>query len=205
MSAKSKVIIPNVLASAVSLSIRNSSLMTALSISKPGSSVLAVPQFSLQNIVIPTAICKAIPVIPLIKVLHHSCGVPKPCFYCKAMRWPAENEISETCCSEGTVRLDAIQDPPEPLRSLLTGTHSQSSHFKKHHREYNCAFQMASSTAQIAVSSRNQLSVNEWSFISSNRTVVSAIETTGHICTCFYRIQMIKHLLKKNNIFFKFI
>ena len=66
------------------------------------------------------------------------------------MRWPAEYIISETCCSKGTVRLDAIQDPPEPLRALLTGTHSKSSHFKKHHQEYNCAFQMASSTAQFA-------------------------------------------------------
>ena len=53
------------------------------------------------------------------------------------------------CCSEGTVRLDDIKEPPEPLLSLLKGTHHQSNHFKTHHREYNCAFQMASSTAKL--------------------------------------------------------
>ena len=70
-------------------------------------------------------------------------------FYFKAMRWPAENATSDSCCSDGKIRLDAIKDPPEPLHLLLTGMHEQSSHFKKHLREFNCAFQMASSTAEI--------------------------------------------------------
>ena len=148
--AMSNVIIPNVLAFAKSSSINNLALINALSITQTGSSVLPVQKDYGQNIVIPAAISKPIVIVPVTKVLRHSCGVPKACFYCKAMRWPAEDVISETCCSEGTVRLDAIQDPPEPLRSLLTGTHLKSSHFKQHHREYNCAFQMASSTAQIA-------------------------------------------------------
>ena len=132
----------------------NISSVAAISVSKqyvPAMSKVIIPNV-LASVVSSSAFSNTIPVVPLTKVLRHSCGVSKPCFYCQAMRWPAETAISETCCSDGTVRLDAIQDPPEPLRSLLTDTHSQSSDFKKHHRKYNCAFQMTSSTAQIAES-----------------------------------------------------
>ena len=60
--AISKVIIPNVLASAVSLSIRNLASMTALSDSQPGSTVLPVQHPSVQNILVPATISKTIPV-----------------------------------------------------------------------------------------------------------------------------------------------
>ena len=91
-----------------------------------------------------------LPVVSKTTVLRHSCGVAKPCLYCNAMMWPAETGKSSLCCSKGSVRLNGIKDAPEPLLSLLKGTHPQSSHFKNHIREYNCAFQMASSTAKVA-------------------------------------------------------
>ena len=80
----------------------------------------------------PTSIYKNIPIVSITTILRHFCGAPKPCFYCKAMRWPAENATSDSWCSNGRIRLDAIKDFPEPLHSLLTGIHELSSHFKKH-------------------------------------------------------------------------
>ena len=84
--------------------------MIGLSITQPVFTVLRVQQHSVQNIVIPAANSKKIHVVPLTKVLSRSCDVPKACFDCKAMRWNAENEISKTGFSDGTVRLDANQD-----------------------------------------------------------------------------------------------
>ena len=84
--AMSNVIIPNVLAFAKSSSIKNLGLMNALSITQTGSYVLPVQEASVVNVVISAAISKTISVVPLTKVQHHSCGVPKACFYCKAMR-----------------------------------------------------------------------------------------------------------------------
>ncbi|GFQ85411.1 ATP-dependent DNA helicase [Trichonephila clavata] len=64
------------------------------------------------------------------------------CNYCKALRW--KNESKGICCSSGKVRLDSIQQPPEPLKSLLCGEHDQSQHFLNNIRRYNSAFQMTS-------------------------------------------------------------
>lgn len=64
------------------------------------------------------------------------------CNYCKALRW--KDESKAICCSSGKVRLNSIQQPPEPLKSLLCGEHDQSQHFLNNIRHYNSAFQMTS-------------------------------------------------------------
>ena len=147
--AKSPVLIPNFLKSVVSMPPSNSVPMDCSS-DDDNSNILTSCLTSFRGLTLPSVVSSKIPVVSKIKVLRHSCGVAKSCFYCKAMRWPAENITTMACCSDGTVRLDKIRDPPEPLFSLLNGTHQKSSHFKTHLREYNCAFQMASSTAQVA-------------------------------------------------------
>ena len=64
------------------------------------------------------------------------------CTFCQALKWRKESK--GLCCSSGKVRLELIQEPPEPLKSLLTGQHEFSKHFLGKIRCYNSAFQMTS-------------------------------------------------------------
>ncbi|XP_069965797.1 uncharacterized protein [Bactrocera oleae] len=70
------------------------------------------------------------------------------CKYCKALKW--KEESTGICCSGGKVRLDPIEQPPEPLQSLLCGDHIYSQHFLNNIRRYNSAFQMTSFGAKEA-------------------------------------------------------
>lgn len=71
VSAISHVINPNVFATVVSLNIRNSALINALSTNQKHSFVLPVRQTSVHNTEILGAISKTIFVLPLNKVLRH--------------------------------------------------------------------------------------------------------------------------------------
>ncbi|KAI8430404.1 hypothetical protein MSG28_000687 [Choristoneura fumiferana] len=42
--------------------------------------------------------------------------------FCNTLKW--NGEANGMCCSAGKIRLDPILEPPEPLKSLLTGEHS---------------------------------------------------------------------------------
>lgn len=53
------------------------------------------------------------------------------------------------CCAKGKVKLAMHRHPPQLLRDLLDGTHRWSAHFLKEIRLYNCAFQMASTSAKV--------------------------------------------------------
>ena len=44
----------------------------------------------------------------------------------------------------GKVKLDVLVEPPEPLKSLLNGTHTKSVHFLNNIRQYNSAFAFTS-------------------------------------------------------------
>ena len=46
------------------------------------------------------------------------------------------------CCSNGKVQLATFQEPPQPLKNLLTSSTSDSKHFLQHIQKYNSAFQM---------------------------------------------------------------
>ncbi|EYB87952.1 hypothetical protein Y032_0254g286 [Ancylostoma ceylanicum] len=64
------------------------------------------------------------------------------CGYCHARRYRAEPP--GMCCSNGKVRLPDLNQPPEPLRSYMSGTTAESKHFLQNIRKYNSCFQMTS-------------------------------------------------------------
>jgi hypothetical protein len=64
------------------------------------------------------------------------------CPHCSALKW--SGETTGMCCSGGKVKLSQLNEPPEPLRSLMTGNTPQSKHFLDNTRKYNSCFQMTS-------------------------------------------------------------
>ena len=71
----------------------------------------------------------------------------KICPYCKALKF--NGETMGMCCASGKVKLPQLAAPPEPLKTLLTGTTSESKRFLSNIRKYNSCFQMTSFGAQI--------------------------------------------------------
>ncbi|CAG8765627.1 24284_t:CDS:1 [Gigaspora margarita] len=67
---------------------------------------------------------------------HHLGSMDVECSHCCAMHW-IEKKVSgsvfttvfSTCCANGKVQLPTINQPPEPLLSLLTGEDSRSRNF----------------------------------------------------------------------------
>ena len=74
-------------------------------------------------------------------------SMSKVCNYCRAKKW--DNEPAGVCCSNGKVQLATFQEPPQPLKNLLTGSTSDSKHFLQHIQKYNSAFQMTSFGAKF--------------------------------------------------------
>ena len=66
----------------------------------------------------------------------------KECAFCHALKW--EGETSGMCCAAGKVHLNLLEDPPEPLRRLITTNLQYSKHFLKKIRKFNSCFQMTS-------------------------------------------------------------
>ena len=71
----------------------------------------------------------------------------KICPYCKALKF--NGETMGMCCASGKVKLPLLAAPPEPLKTFLTGTTSESKRFLSKIRKYNSCFQMTSFGAQI--------------------------------------------------------
>ena len=71
----------------------------------------------------------------------------KICPYCKALKF--NGETMGMCCASGKVKLPLLATPPEPLKTLLTGTTSESKRFLSQIKKYNSCFQMTSFGAQI--------------------------------------------------------
>jgi len=59
-----------------------------------------------------------------------------------AKKWA--DEPNGLCCAPGKFSLPNIQEPPEPIKSLLTNNHLHSRHFLTNMRRYNSLFQMTS-------------------------------------------------------------
>jgi len=82
-----------------------------------------------------------------------------PCCKCDAWLFNAEvtagssargTQCSTLCCGEGKVHLNPLLPPPEPLCHLLSDQDDPvAKEFRRHIRAYNCAFQFASSKANI--------------------------------------------------------
>ncbi|CAH2100127.1 unnamed protein product [Euphydryas editha] len=49
------------------------------------------------------------------------------CSFCNALKWSKES--AGFCCSGGKINLLSLEDPPEPLKSLLLREHVQSKQF----------------------------------------------------------------------------
>jgi len=64
------------------------------------------------------------------------------CQFCSALRW--KDECKTLCCSNGKLKLDDIIIPPEPLNSLLNGSHTKHKQFTRDICYYNNTFQMTS-------------------------------------------------------------
>ena len=71
----------------------------------------------------------------------------KICPYCKALKF--NGETMGMCYASGKVKLPLLAAPPEPLKTFLTGTTSESKRFLSKIRKYNSCFQMTSFGAQI--------------------------------------------------------
>ncbi|XP_049310614.1 uncharacterized protein LOC125778131 isoform X2 [Bactrocera dorsalis] len=64
------------------------------------------------------------------------------CTHCNAAKF--RGETAGMCCFSGKVKLPALEPPPEPLHSLLTGESPTSKHFLQNIQAYNSCFQMTS-------------------------------------------------------------
>ncbi|CAE1267097.1 unnamed protein product [Acanthosepion pharaonis] len=64
----------------------------------------------------------------------------KVCTFYNAKNWAGEQP--RLCCSGGKIKLHSLDEPLQPLRDLLLGTTSESTHFLEAVRKYNCCFQM---------------------------------------------------------------
>ncbi|XP_031333941.1 uncharacterized protein LOC116163953 [Photinus pyralis] len=69
-------------------------------------------------------------------------NMDKVCAHCQALKY--ETEAPGLCCVNGQVKLTPLQQAPEPLLTLVSGTTSQSKHFLTNIRKYNSCFQMTS-------------------------------------------------------------
>ena len=71
----------------------------------------------------------------------------KICPYCKALKF--NGETMGMFCASGKVKLPLLAASPEPLKTFLTGTTSESKRFLSKIRKYNSCFQMTSFGTQI--------------------------------------------------------
>ena len=69
------------------------------------------------------------------------------CPHCHALKFKEEDP--SMCCMNGKVVLPPLQQPPEPLWSLLSNRDPSSRQFRQRIRQYNSAFNMASSSAKV--------------------------------------------------------
>jgi hypothetical protein len=68
--------------------------------------------------------------------------IDKVCEFCRAKK--IRTEPPGMCCSNGKVKLDTLNPPPEPLLSYMSGRTSESKHVLQNIRRYNSCFQMTS-------------------------------------------------------------
>ncbi|GBM23772.1 hypothetical protein AVEN_271133-1 [Araneus ventricosus] len=75
--------------------------------------------------------------------LHPKAAIGKMnavCKYCRAKKFKCET--LGMFCSNGKVKLPSLDQPPEPLYSLISGVNPESTHFLQNIRKYNACFQM---------------------------------------------------------------
>lgn len=78
----------------------------------------------------------------------------KECEHCHALKF--KNETAGMCCASGKVVLPALNPPPEPLKSLMSGESSDSKLFLRKIKKFNSCFQMTSFAANIILNTDRQ-------------------------------------------------
>ena len=66
------------------------------------------------------------------------------CSECNALLFKGECNRESLCCSKGTIKLPPIKEPPEHLKSLLTGNTQRDNKFRNNIRAYNSSLAFAS-------------------------------------------------------------
>ena len=64
------------------------------------------------------------------------------CNYCQALKF--NNETKGMCCAGGKIKLPQLEAPPEPLKTLLSGSTAESKHFLSKIKKCNSCFLMTS-------------------------------------------------------------
>ena len=64
------------------------------------------------------------------------------CQYCHAQKF--QKDLLGMCCANGEVNLPPLPAAPEPLASLLAGTHDDSKDYVTNFMRYKACFQMTS-------------------------------------------------------------
>jgi len=91
-------------------------------------------------------------------VARHDCGSRSArCYACGAKMWLQEIVSQSTmtnirftmCCNNGAVQLPLLQQPPEVLRGLLSGSDPRSPAFREKIRMYNLILSFTSTGARI--------------------------------------------------------
>ncbi len=91
-------------------------------------------------------------------VARHDCGSRSAvCSTCEAKMWLQERVLQSTmtnirftmCCNNGAVQLPLLQQPPEVLRGLLSGSDPRSRAFREKIRMYNSILSFTSTRARI--------------------------------------------------------
>jgi hypothetical protein len=91
-------------------------------------------------------------------VARHDCGSKSAvCSACGAKMWLQERVSQSTmtnirftmCCNNGAMQLPLLQQPPEVLRGLLSGSDPQSRAFREKIRMYNLILSFTSTGSRI--------------------------------------------------------
>ena len=95
-------------------------------------------------------------------------SMDKVCQHCHAFKYKDESAV--LCCASRKISLPPLNPPPEPLKTLLAGTTSQSKLFLRKFRKFNFCFQMTSFGATKIV--RNE----------DGRNFESTFKIQGQVC-----------------------
>ncbi|KAH1246385.1 hypothetical protein GmHk_06G016479 [Glycine max] len=93
-------------------------------------------------------------------VTYNDIGDPVwKCIHCKAIIWyderinkdkQSKNPRFALCCGDGKIELPLLEDPPQPMRQLLSDSNStQSKHFQANIRSYNLMFAFTSPGTKV--------------------------------------------------------
>lgn len=96
--------------------------------------------------------------------LRHDLGrMNVQCPNCHALHWKAERVSKSSlinprfgmCCLHGKCKLPDVQEPPEPLKTLLSAQTTQAKNFRKHIRQYNAALAFTSTGGNFSNAGQN--------------------------------------------------